>query len=117
MFQINIEIVLVVLTGIILVALPFINHLYKKRADDFVDNLLLEIPAEYNKQIKGNAYRYLIGRSVLGILSVWVVIYNILNQKQDIYQVIFLNGIFAVGFFASALYGYKSEIKKIKELK
>jgi hypothetical protein len=113
----NLGIISVIIFGLIFVLLPIVNNFYQKRADDFADNVLLGIPEEYNKQIKGNAYRYLIGRSILGFLSIWLVIYNILNQKQTVYWFIFLNGIFAVGFFASALYGYKSEIKKIKELK
>jgi hypothetical protein len=60
---------LVILTGIILVALPFINRFYQKRADKFADNLLKDNPPEYKKQVKGNAYRYLIGYWIWAILS------------------------------------------------
>ncbi len=117
MYQNDINIILVILTVIILVALPLVNHFYKKRADEFADNLLLEIPEEYNKQIKGNAYRYLIGRNIIGLFILSSFVWNFkaifaLGFSWQVFVALFL-GITSIVW---GIYGYKSEMKKIKEL-
>ncbi len=104
---------MVILTGIILVALPFINRFYQKRADEFADNLLKDNPPEYNKQVKGNAYRYLIGYWIWAILSGFLGLYNIWNQSGTvlIYKIIYL--MISLSLFTFGVWSYKKELKKL----
>lgn len=115
MFESGFGIGLVVLTILVLVSLPFVNHFYQKRANDYADNLLKDNPIEYNKQIRGNAYRYLISRSLFGLLFA-SSIYNIWNVelKTVYYKITFF--LIGVGLIAWGLWSYKRELKKIKEL-
>ena len=118
MFEVNFGIFLVGLTGILLVSLPFVNRFYQKRADDYLDELLKTNPVEYNRQIKGNAFRYLIGGTIWGLLFLSGFILNFRAviayglRWQTI--VVFVLG---VGCIAWGVWGYKKELRKIIELK
>jgi hypothetical protein len=118
MFEVNIITILVILTGIILLALPFVNNFYQKRGNDFADNLLKDIPEEYNKQIKGNAFRYLIKRSLFGLFICSSFVWNFRAILES-----GLNRYIVIGLFCGVLsiiwgiYGFKSELKKLAELK
>lgn len=49
-------------------ALFAVNYYYQRKARDYADDILRPLPEEYNKQITANAYRYLIGRSIWGLI-------------------------------------------------
>jgi hypothetical protein len=117
MFELGYTIIIFIFAVGIFPFLWLVNYIYQKRADEFADNLLKHIPEEYNKQIKANAYRFLISRSIFGLIFACIGIYNVFAQTKSIYWFAVLYLIFAIGFFAWAIYGYKSELKKIKELK
>ncbi len=117
MFELNFGIILVFLTGITLVSLPFVNYFYRKKSDRFVENLLADNPVEYNKQIKGNAFGYLISRSILGLFIVSSLIWNFPKVIAAGFRWDTL--IFIISGILSILWGirsYKTELKKLKTL-
>jgi hypothetical protein len=113
MFEAKFTIILAVLTGIALISLPLVNRFYQKRADDFADNLLKDIPKEYNRQIKSNAYRHLINYWILAILSGWLGLYDIQNQSGTvfIYKIVYL--LISLSLFTFGFWSYKKELKKL----
>lgn len=115
MFDGSFGIGLIFLTTLVLVSLPFVNHFYQKRANDYVDNLLKDNPVEYNKQIRGNAYRYLISRGLFGLFFL-SGIYNIWSVELRIvyYKIAFF--LIGIGLIVWGIWSYKRELKKIKEL-
>lgn len=52
------------------------NSHYQTKANEFADNLLLDIPEEYNKQIRSNALGFLIRGCIWAIPFVLGVILN-----------------------------------------
>jgi hypothetical protein len=81
--------------------------------DTYAENLLKDNPAEYNKQIKVNAYRYLIGRSLWGLLfaaslyDIWAV-----EGKWVYFKLLFF--VIGLALIVWGVWGFKSEIKKLK---
>lgn len=118
MFGENTKIILSALAGILLSSLYFVNQFYQKRANDYADNLLKDNLIEYNKQIKANGYRCLISRCIWGVLFLSGFIFNfqaIISQGfRWITLFVFLIGIV---YIIWGIYGFKSEIKKIKDFK
>jgi hypothetical protein len=113
MFDIKITIILGFLMVIALVALPFVNRFYQKRADDFADNLLKAIPKEYNKQIKGNAYSYLIRYLILAILSGSIGLLDLQNSSGEVLFFKIINVFFCLFCLIFGAWMWKKEMKKL----
>ena len=91
------------------------NIITKEKHLRYADELLEKYPKEYNKQIKANAYRYLISRIIWGILFLSRVVLN--------YQQILVDGfnwitgtaaVLGIVFIIWGILGFRSEMKHIK---
>ena len=108
--------ILVGLTGIIFLALFVVNYYYQRKWQNSVDEMLADIPEEYNKQIKANAFRYLISRNLWGLLFV-SNIYNIWKVESKIVYFKLILVLIGLALIVWGIYGFKSEMKKIKDLR
>ena len=91
------------------------QYYYQRKALRYADELLEKYPTEYSKQIKANAYRYLISRIIWGVLFLSRVVLN--------YQQILVDGfnwitgtaaVFGIVFIIWGILGFRSEMKYIK---
>jgi hypothetical protein len=117
MFGFNFGTVLVIFMGTLFLSLAFVNYFYQKRADDFADNLLADNPIEYNKQIKGNAFRYL-AKSIIWSFFTILLFVLYLHQSGNIFSPQAAFSLFSgCGFVVWGILSCKKELKKLKSLK
>lgn len=108
--------VLVSLTGILFLALFVVNYYYQRKSQNSVDEMLAAIPEEYNKQIKANAFKCLISRILWGLVLV-SNIYNIWKVESTIVFFKLILALIGLGLVVWGTYGFKSEMRKIKDLR
>jgi hypothetical protein len=117
MFEGNSGTILAIIAVLILPSLFVVNYCYQRKTNKFVDEMLLRIPGEYNKQIKSNAFRHLIGRGIWGLffLSGFILNFRAVIAQGFSWLSVFVISL-GIGFVIWGIFGYKSEMKKIKNL-
>lgn len=93
-----------------LIILPIANYFYQRRAQEYFDSALEDLPEEYNRQIKRNAQRILINRLIWAFLFLFGFIFNF---REAIAFGISWQAVVTVaigfGFIAWGIWGYKRE--------
>lgn len=117
MFE-NGAIILTTIFSMLFLVAPFIvNAFYQRRARRFADEILKANSSDYNRQIRANAVILLVRRSLWALFVLSVAILNFrlfLSEKLEWW----LAGVILLGLgcFAFGIFGYKTELKKLKTL-
>src|SRR4051812_24105555 len=94
------------------------NYYYQRKSRRYADELLKDIPEEYNKQIKSNAYRILISRIIWGILFLSGIIWNFQKVLDHGFSWLTVLAVtFGVVFIIWGILGFRWEMKRVKTLK
>lgn len=91
------------------------QYYYQKKSARYADELLRDFPKEYNKQIKANAYRYLISRIIWGGLFLSRAAYDYRQILADGFN--WLTGtvtVLGIAFILWGISGFRSEMKRLK---
>jgi hypothetical protein len=100
---------------LIFVATFAVDYYYQRKAGLYADEMVKDIPEEWNKRIKANAWRNLISRGIWGLLFL-SFIYIIWNVPDSVVWKIFL---FLLGIILIiwGVTGFRGEMKKLKDLR
>ena len=91
------------------------QYYYQKKSSCYADELLRDFPKEYNKQIKANAYRYLISRIIWGVLFLSRAAFDYRQILVDGFN--WINGtaiVFGIAFILWGISGFRAELKRLK---
>jgi sterol desaturase/sphingolipid hydroxylase (fatty acid hydroxylase superfamily) len=98
-----------------------VNYYYQRKAGIYTDELLRFDPLEFNKQIRGNAYRKLFSSFIWALLVLTLFFWkfeSLVSGQMTAIEVVLLIIEFAFGvilvFFG--VYGYRNEMKRLIEL-
>ena len=93
------------------------NYYYQRKGRRYADEMLKNIPEEYNKQIKANAYRILISRIIWGLIFLSGVIWNFKQTVaygfSRLTALVIVLGLF---FIVWGIFGFRREMKRVKIL-